>query len=99
MYVDTTFCIPEAFYIPSRDDCLAATASLVVAWLRESPDRFVHISSKSKYGHEPLLAHLSKEAGTQVRCVTLLVLKKTTTNKQTKHTNVSDTCMSQCWSG
>ena len=67
MYVDTTFCIPEAFYIPSRDDCLSATASLVVAWLRQSPRHFVHVSSRTKYGHEPLLAHLAKEAETQVQ--------------------------------
>ncbi|KAK7102636.1 hypothetical protein V1264_020827 [Littorina saxatilis] len=66
MYVDTTFCVPDAFYIPSRDDCLTATASLVVAWLRQSQHRYVHVSSRTKYGHEPLLAHLAKEAQTQV---------------------------------
>ncbi|KAL8618156.1 hypothetical protein ACOMHN_059163 [Nucella lapillus] len=66
MYVDTTFCVPEAFYIPSRDDCLSATASMVVAWLRQSSNRYVLVSSSTKYGHEPLLSHLAKEAKTKV---------------------------------
>ncbi|XP_076469527.1 uncharacterized protein LOC143299904 [Babylonia areolata] len=66
MYVDTTFCVPEAFYIPSREDCLSATASLVVAWLGQSSYRYVHVSSRTNYGHEPLLSHLAREVKTKV---------------------------------
>lgn len=101
MYVDTTFCIPEAFYIPSRDDCLSATASLVVAWLRRSPHHYVHVSSRTKYGHEPLLSHLAREAETQVwhpfiSCWWFLwniwhfsgsIVKSTTSVKTDKQTN------------
>ncbi|PVD24277.1 hypothetical protein C0Q70_14748 [Pomacea canaliculata] len=66
MYVDTTFCMPEAFYIPTRDECLSATASIVLPWLQQSSNHYVHISSKTRYGHEPLLVHLAKETNTQI---------------------------------
>ncbi|XP_064606431.1 protein artemis-like [Liolophura sinensis] len=55
LYVDTTFCIPEAFYIPSRADCVEALYELVKNWIGESPNNCVNISSKTKYGHEHLL--------------------------------------------
>ncbi|XP_046577035.1 protein artemis-like [Haliotis rubra] len=59
LYIDTTFCIENAFHFPSRSDCAEAASELVSRWLAQSPDHVVSISCKSKYGHEHFLQELS----------------------------------------
>ena len=60
IYVDTTFCIPKAFYIPSRKQCEDGVISLVNSHFQEyGPNGHVWIESRTKYGHETLLKELS----------------------------------------
>ncbi|XP_005097870.1 protein artemis isoform X2 [Aplysia californica] len=66
MYVDTTFCISEAYHIPSRVQCVEATVGLVSAWLTNSPLHVVTISCPARYGHEHLLVELARQLETKV---------------------------------
>ncbi len=64
VYVDTTFCVPEAKYIPTRDECKTAIVDLVSDWLQRTDipghSRIAHIFSRSSYGYEYLMMSLAK---------------------------------------
>lgn len=66
VYIDTTFCIPEANFIPTRESCCDLIISTIKDWLHQDPERIVHILSKSNYGYEFLMARLSFEFGCRV---------------------------------
>ncbi|CAL1544237.1 unnamed protein product [Lymnaea stagnalis] len=66
MYVDTTFCIPEAYHIPTRSECLAAAVTLVSEWIKSSVLHVVNISCPAKYGYENFLASLAQKIGSKV---------------------------------
>lgn len=61
VYIDTTFCIPQANFIPTRESCCELIISTIKDWLHQDPKRIVHILSKSNYGYEFLMARLSSE--------------------------------------
>ncbi|CAK8698220.1 unnamed protein product [Clavelina lepadiformis] len=64
IHVDTTFCVPNAFYIPSREQCLEALRGLVGDWINKGAQHVVRINMGAKYGYEYLyeaLYHLFKK--------------------------------------
>ncbi|XP_061418935.1 protein artemis isoform X1 [Lethenteron reissneri] len=66
IYLDTTFCDPVCYYIPSREDCLKGILNLVRGWITQSPQHVIWLSCKAAYGYEYLFTHLSREFGQKV---------------------------------
>lgn len=63
VYADTTFCVPEALYIPSRENCKTIVIDTISNWLgRENSNsrQIVHIFSRSFYGYEYLMMALAQ---------------------------------------
>ena len=59
MYIDTTFCQPEAFYFPTRDDSAAEVINLMSDWLDEdAPEHVVFLHCKANLGYEHLFAKI-----------------------------------------
>lgn len=71
IYVDTTFCTPEAFHIPNRSECIDAAAALIAEWLQRSGLNVVFMSCSARYGYEHLLMELSAKLNMKVFCLTL----------------------------
>ncbi|XP_072558477.1 protein artemis-like isoform X2 [Paramormyrops kingsleyae] len=66
VYLDTTFCEPRFFQIPSREACLDGIRELVREWIAISPNHVVWLNCKIAYGYEYLFVNLSEEFGCQV---------------------------------
>ncbi|XP_014676788.1 PREDICTED: protein artemis-like, partial [Priapulus caudatus] len=66
LYVDTTFCIPEATHIATRDESTAAIFSLVERWITQSKRHLVWLNCKSQYGYESLFIDLHRRFGMKV---------------------------------
>ena len=66
VYVDTTFCVPAAHYIPNRENCLSIIQDTITKWLRRDLTAVVHIYSRSRYGYEFLMKSLSIFFGSQI---------------------------------
>ncbi|CAG5126732.1 unnamed protein product [Candidula unifasciata] len=66
IYVDTTFCIPEAFHIPSRSECIDAAATLIADWLQRSTLNVVYMSCPARFGYEHLLMKLSAKLNIKI---------------------------------
>ncbi|XP_007532138.2 protein artemis [Erinaceus europaeus] len=66
VYLDTTFCDPRFYQIPSRGECLSGITELVRSWITRSPYHVVWLNCKAAYGYEYLFANLSEEFGVQV---------------------------------
>ncbi|XP_059843388.1 protein artemis isoform X2 [Hypanus sabinus] len=66
VYLDTTFCDPRFYQIPSREECLNGILELVGSWITLSPYHVVWLNCKAAYGYEYLFTHLSEEFGVQV---------------------------------
>ncbi|XP_062928717.1 protein artemis isoform X2 [Mobula hypostoma] len=66
VYLDTTFCDPRFYQIPSREECLNGILELVGSWITLSPYNVVWLNCKAAYGYEYLFTHLSEEFGVQV---------------------------------
>uniref|UniRef100_A0A8C0CBR0 Protein artemis n=1 Tax=Balaenoptera musculus TaxID=9771 RepID=A0A8C0CBR0_BALMU len=66
VYLDTTFCDPKYYQIPSREECLRGILELVRSWITRSPYHVVWLSCKAAYGYEYLFTNLSEEFGVQV---------------------------------
>ncbi|XP_036137080.1 protein artemis isoform X1 [Molossus molossus] len=66
VYLDTTFCDPKFYQIPSRGECLSGILELVRSWITRSPYHVVWLNCKAAYGYEYLFTHLSEEFGLQV---------------------------------
>ncbi|KAG9489941.1 hypothetical protein GDO78_005711 [Eleutherodactylus coqui] len=66
VYLDTTFCDPKYFQIPSREDCLIGILELVRSWITQSPSHVVWLNCKAAYGYEYLFTNLSEEFGAKV---------------------------------
>ncbi|ESO91307.1 hypothetical protein LOTGIDRAFT_209646 [Lottia gigantea] len=60
LYIDTTFCVPNALHFPSRYQCVEVTVQLVKEWLSHSKSHFVYIASPMNYGHEHLQVEIFK---------------------------------------
>nr|XP_020027160.1 protein artemis [Castor canadensis] len=66
VYLDTTFCDPRFYQIPSRGECLSGILELVRSWITRSPYHVVWLNCKAAYGYEYLFTNLSEELGVQV---------------------------------
>ncbi|XP_032329765.1 protein artemis isoform X1 [Camelus ferus] len=66
VYLDTTFCDPKYYQIPSREECLSGILELVRGWITRSPYHVVWLNCKAAYGYEYLFTNLSEEFGAQV---------------------------------
>uniref|UniRef100_A0A0D9RKI2 Protein artemis n=1 Tax=Chlorocebus sabaeus TaxID=60711 RepID=A0A0D9RKI2_CHLSB len=66
VYLDTTFCDPRFYQIPSREECLSGILELVRSWITRSPYQVVWLNCKAAYGYEYLFTNLSEELGVQV---------------------------------
>ncbi|XP_078275555.1 protein artemis [Rhinoraja longicauda] len=66
VYLDTTFCDPRFYQIPSREECLTGIMELVGSWVTLSPYHVVWLNCKAAYGYEYLFTNLSQEFGIQV---------------------------------
>ena len=66
LYCDTTFCISEAYHIPTRAECVIASVRLVGAWLARDPRHTVFVSCPARYGHEHLLLEMARQLDTKV---------------------------------
>uniref|UniRef100_A0AAA9SEI9 Protein artemis n=2 Tax=Bos TaxID=9903 RepID=A0AAA9SEI9_BOVIN len=66
VYLDTTFCNPKYYQIPSREECLRGIMELVRSWISRSPYHVVWLNCKAAYGYEYLFTNLSEEFGLQV---------------------------------
>ncbi|KAM8972123.1 protein artemis [Pelodytes ibericus] len=61
VYLDTTFCDPKYFQIPSREECLIGILELVRSWIKLGPYHVVWLNCKAAYGYEYLFTNLSEE--------------------------------------
>ncbi|XP_048665129.1 protein artemis isoform X3 [Marmota marmota marmota] len=66
VYLDTTFCDPRFYQIPSRGECLSGILELVRSWITRSPYHVVWLNCKAAYGYEYLFTNLSEELGVQI---------------------------------
>lgn len=68
LYCDTTFCIPEANYIPNREDSLNAIIEIIGIWFREDEEekRLVNIICSAQIGYENVFIEVSKAFETKV---------------------------------
>ncbi|XP_058525269.1 protein artemis isoform X2 [Ochotona princeps] len=66
VYLDTTFCDPRFYQIPSREECLNGILELVRSWITRSPYHVVWLNCKAAYGYEYLFTNLSEELGVQI---------------------------------
>lgn len=67
-YVDSTFCFPDAYFIPSREDCLKALIDTVSDWITKGPCHVVRINLSAKYGYEYVFETLSQTFKTRIYC-------------------------------
>nr|XP_039250072.1 protein artemis-like isoform X2 [Styela clava] len=68
MYADTTFCIPDAIFIPSREDCLKRLELVVAEWLTKDDLHAVRLNISAKYGYEYLFHALHNKFKTKIYC-------------------------------
>ena len=61
MYVDSTFCVPNALFIPSRDESALAAIEVVREWLDLSEKHYVLIHHKAALGYENMYKRLCDE--------------------------------------
>ncbi|GAB1601301.1 hypothetical protein Ahia01_000408400 [Argonauta hians] len=66
LYVDSTFCTPEAFHFPTRTQSYEAIVSLVTEHFNKSHLNYVCIHSQTGFGYERLLEKLAKTFRTKV---------------------------------
>ncbi|XP_020376958.2 protein artemis [Rhincodon typus] len=66
VYLDTTFCDPRFYQIPSREECLNGILELVRSWITLSPYHVIWLNCKAAYGYEYLFTNLSEEFSVQV---------------------------------
>lgn len=66
LYVDTTFCHPNSFLIPSRRTIIKVVCDLVTEWTAKGSNHVVHFTPRANYGHEPLLKEVAQTLGCKV---------------------------------
>ncbi|XP_075283763.1 protein artemis isoform X2 [Opisthocomus hoazin] len=66
VYLDTTFCDPRFYHIPSREECLKGILELVRSWTSLTRYHVVWLNCKAAYGYEYLFVNLSEELGIKV---------------------------------
>ncbi|XP_078493558.1 protein artemis isoform X2 [Ciona intestinalis] len=68
IYVDTTFCIEEAWYIPPRELCVKNLLKIVQQWIVKGNQYVVRLNMSAKYGYEYLIEELHKSFGEKIYC-------------------------------
>ncbi|XP_061839541.1 protein artemis [Nerophis lumbriciformis] len=76
VYVDSTFCDPRFYQIPSREECVNAIVRLVGDWIAQSCYHMVWFNCKAAYGYEYLFTKLGEEFNTQVHVKNLLMFRR-----------------------
>lgn len=66
LYMDTTFCVPEALFIPSREESTEAVLMLTKNWLQQGDDHYVVLRCSAGIGYEQLFIRLAQELDTKV---------------------------------
>ncbi|XP_010135547.1 PREDICTED: protein artemis, partial [Buceros rhinoceros silvestris] len=66
VYLDTTFCDPKFYHIPSREECLNGILELVRSWTSLTRYHVVWLNCKAAYGYEYLFINLSEQLGIKV---------------------------------
>uniref|UniRef100_UPI00398EF056 protein artemis isoform X1 n=2 Tax=Pristiophorus japonicus TaxID=55135 RepID=UPI00398EF056 len=66
VYLDTTFCDPKFYQIPTREECLNGILELVRSWITLSSYHVVWLNCKAAYGYEYLFTNLSEEFSLKV---------------------------------
>jgi len=70
VYIDTTFCVPQAMFIPSRDDTTNAAVGLISDWLsRSHGNHVVHLRYRADLGYENLFVRFSLEFNMKASCL------------------------------
>ncbi|XP_040452098.1 protein artemis [Falco naumanni] len=76
VYLDTTFCDPKFYQIPSREECLNGILELVRSWTSLTRYHVVWLNCKAAYGYEYLFVNLSEELGIKVHVNKLDMFRK-----------------------
>lgn len=72
VYIDTTFCVPQAMFIPSRDDTTSAAVGLINDWLsRSHGNHIIHLQYRADLGYENLFVRFSLEFNMKVSLLPL----------------------------
>jgi DNA cross-link repair 1C protein len=66
VYIDTTFCVPQAMYIPSREESTDAAIDLIRDWLSLGPTHIIHLQYRADLGYENLFVRFSAEFNMKV---------------------------------
>ena len=66
LYIDTTFLVPGALYIPTREDSAKAVVEVCSKWIKQGDNHHVVISHKANLGYEQLYTELSQSLSTKV---------------------------------
>ncbi|XP_041059264.1 protein artemis isoform X2 [Carcharodon carcharias] len=92
VYLDTTFCDPRFYQIPSREECLNGILELVRSWITISSYHIVWLNCKAAYGYEYLFTNISEEFSLKVHLNKLdmfnnmpEILHHVTTDRATQH--------------
>jgi len=73
VYIDTTFCVPQAMFIPSREDTTNAAVDLIRDWLsRSHGDHIVCLRYRADLGYENLFVRFSLEFNMKVSLAAFL---------------------------
>ena len=73
MYIDTTFCVPAALFIPSREESSNAVISIAEEWISQSRRHMVVITYRALLGYEDLFRRLSEHFNMRV-CIHGVIL-------------------------
>ena len=69
LYVDTTFCVPQALFIPGRLESTQAVIELIQEWISQGSDRYVVLKTRARIGYEQLFVDVAEYFETKVRGV------------------------------
>ena len=73
LYIDTTFCVPAALFIPSREESSNAVIAIAEEWISQSRNHMIVIKYKALLGYEDLFRRLAEHFSTKV-CVDPTIL-------------------------
>ena len=60
LYIDTTFCLPAALFIPSREESSNAVIAIAEEWISQSRGHMIVIKYKALLGYEDLFKRLAE---------------------------------------
>ena len=66
LYIDTTFLVPEALFIPTRQQSSEAVIEITQEWIKQSPGHVLVIAHMANLGYEYIYKRLCQELGQKV---------------------------------